>query len=104
MCNYEHDPLSLLELDKNVEKCIDSHFFLIACTDDFYGPGCVQTCGECLDNDLCDKINGECPNGCQPGFQGQTCKEGKKSIIMIQFFSKMDSFHLSNISINKSFL
>lgn len=41
-----------------------------------YGPGCSLTCGACINNTPCHHINGNCLEGCGPGFKGQKCDEG----------------------------
>ena len=40
-----------------------------ACSDGSYGLGCMSACGNCSPGDVCDKVNGACPHGCQPGFR-----------------------------------
>ena len=42
---------------------------------------CTSACGNCLHGDVCDKVNGTCPNGCQPGFvpSDPLCNEGKRN-------------------------
>ncbi|KAK7102425.1 hypothetical protein V1264_020644 [Littorina saxatilis] len=61
----------------------DGQFFFInicevqvwGCRDDLYGADCVEQCGQCADNDTCSAVSGQCPDGCQPGWQGDTCKQ-----------------------------
>ena len=50
-----------------------------ACSDGSYGLDCMSTCGNCSQGDVCDKVNGVCPGGCQPGFDPTDglCKERK---------------------------
>lgn len=50
---------------------------LIACDSHFYGENCSMPCGNCLESEQCQHINGTCMNGCASGYQGPTCKEGK---------------------------
>ena len=49
------------------------------CASGMYGPNCVNTCGQCL-NSACNPISGSCANGCNAGYEGATCKQGKTNI------------------------
>jgi hypothetical protein len=50
---------------------------LIECMLGKFGQGCEENCPlNCYDNE-CDYINGNCVEGCKPGFQGNKCKESK---------------------------
>ena len=49
---------------------------LIACDEEHYGQNCNETCGKCVD--VCYKDNGTCPNGCEAGYEGSLCKDGKE--------------------------
>lgn len=53
----------------------DSCFFL-ACLHGTYGQNCAMTCGNCLENQTCDNVNGTCTNGCDEGFKDDFCKSG----------------------------
>ncbi|GFO41460.1 receptor-type tyrosine-protein phosphatase kappa, partial [Plakobranchus ocellatus] len=33
-----------------------------------YGENCAMPCGKCLNGTMCDRFNGHCKLGCQPGF------------------------------------
>ena len=46
------------------------------CDGNTYGQNCTQTCGLCINGEQCDAVNGQCPNGCQPGFQPPLCSSG----------------------------
>lgn len=48
-------------------------YFFLVCTDGFYGSECKTVCGPCKDNDVCDKVSGRCPNGCQIHWTGDRC-------------------------------
>ena len=45
------------------------------CLDGNYGLACTQTCGNCKENDICNKPDGVCPTGCTPGYYGGICKD-----------------------------
>lgn len=51
-------------------------FLPLACMHGYYGKNCTKTCGHCLNNDICDNINGTCTNGCNEGFKGDLCIRG----------------------------
>ena len=55
-------------------------FQLPACSDGSYGLNCMSPCGKCSQGDVCDKINGTCPGGCQPGFDSSDpfCQKSKQ--------------------------
>ncbi|XP_070201019.1 scavenger receptor class F member 1-like [Littorina saxatilis] len=45
------------------------------CRDGLYGAECVEKCENCKGSDPCSAVSGHCPHGCQPGWQGDTCKQ-----------------------------
>ena len=51
-------------------------FVVIVCDQGTFGEDCNDACGNCLDNDGCNHINGTCLTGCKPGFQGSLCQKG----------------------------
>lgn len=54
--------------------------FVLVCFDHYYGTDCNTPCGHCINNDVCDKGTGSCPNGCQNHWKGERC-EGKYEIL-----------------------
>ena len=44
-----------------------------------YGAECGQTCTvHCAgEGKPCDHISGQCTNGCEPGYTGERCTQGK---------------------------
>ncbi|KAF4525110.1 hypothetical protein B566_EDAN006333, partial [Ephemera danica] len=51
-----------------------SSFNAMKCDVGYYGIGCWRKCSEkCKDEETCDSINGQCPNGCEEGFIGEKC-------------------------------
>ena len=46
------------------------------CAKGYYGDGCSEVCGHCVDQNDCHHINGTCFNGCKEGYMGNLCKTG----------------------------
>lgn len=42
-----------------------------------YGNNCSMRCGHCLESEKCHHINGTCINGCDSGYEGSICMEGR---------------------------
>jgi hypothetical protein len=47
------------------------------CDGRLYGENCSIPCGMCLNMSQCQHINGSCLDGCDSGFQGDNCTQGK---------------------------
>ena len=47
------------------------------CGNGTFGQDCSESCGTCLREEQCHHVNGICMNGCDRGFQGNKCTEGK---------------------------
>lgn len=46
----------------------------VACPDSRYGYNCQQECGvNCEVPYRCDRVTGQCQEGCQVGWKGATC-------------------------------
>ncbi|XP_056003593.1 multiple epidermal growth factor-like domains protein 6 [Ostrea edulis] len=59
----------------NVEALIESCLGLYAaCSPQYYGELCKETCGSCRDGMTCNHVDGTCTNGCDVGFYGEECK------------------------------
>ena len=43
-----------------------------------YGENCANDCGSCKTGDVCDGTSGDCPDGCQDGYQEPLCVAGKR--------------------------
>lgn len=41
-----------------------------------YGENCTKTCGNCLNKETCNNVNGTCTDGCSEGFTGDLCTTG----------------------------
>ena len=56
-------------------------FFSIVseCGVGYYGEGCTEECSlHCTGlNNTCHHVNGTCDLGCNPGYQGHLCNQGK---------------------------
>ena len=55
-------------------------FVFVACSGT-WGVGCANTCGVCLSG-TCDPVDGSCTGGCQDGYTGNNCNQGKYEIFM----------------------
>lgn len=55
----------------NLMKQID-----LACPNGYFGRMCLETCGKCLADQICNNVNGTCMDGCNKGFKGNLCKKG----------------------------
>ena len=53
-----------------------NNFFFKECAKGYYGNGCSEVCGHCVDQNGCHHINGSCLNGCKEGYMGDLCKTG----------------------------
>ena len=47
------------------------------CEYGYYGTDCKQACGSCSGAAQCDRVTGECANGCMPGYYSVLCDIGK---------------------------
>lgn len=47
------------------------------CTGPMYGQNCNLSCGHCIMSEQCHHINGTCMSGCDIGYHGLHCTEGK---------------------------
>lgn len=54
-------------------------------------------CGHCHKSEQCHHINGKCMNGCDSGYQGSICMEGK---ICIDVASELNLKVPINVTIN----
>ena len=62
---------------------IKSLIFVTACTSGRYGQDCTEMCGNCAGGAVCDHVDGTCSVGCDPGWQGGTCKQGQLAKLII---------------------
>lgn len=46
--------------------------------DGYFGVNCFAKCGNCKDGELCNKTDGNCTSGCQPGWLPPLCIESKQ--------------------------
>lgn len=49
-------------------------FLHLACLQGHFGPDCADRCTDTCDG--CNKFNGTCDSGCNPGWQGLECQNG----------------------------
>ena len=52
----------------------DSDDVCVSCGEGTWGVGCSEQC-HCRDQDVCDHMNGTCPNGCADVYTGATCQQ-----------------------------
>ena len=62
------------------------------CLNNYYGQNCAENCNEhhCSAGTVCSKSDGICPQGCDPGYTGDACIDGK--IINFKFKSTKSMF------------
>lgn len=48
----------------------------LACPNGYFGRKCLETCGKCLADQICNNVNGACMDSCNKGFKGNLCKKG----------------------------
>ena len=53
-----------------------------ACKGRRYGPDCNETCGQCADDEECNKTTGHC-TACKPGWTLPRCQERKSKEVFI---------------------
>lgn len=50
---------------------------VLACEKGTFGYDCLNNCsGNCLNDSLCNKQNGHCDRGCNPGYTNTDCSKG----------------------------
>lgn len=50
----------------------------VECPSGHFGLDCKERCSRyCTYNDPCDHVSGICPSGCQDGYMGTYCNNGK---------------------------
>ncbi|WAQ98172.1 MEGF6-like protein, partial [Mya arenaria] len=55
------------------EFAISIFHTMLGCQNGTFGENCNMTCGACKDNVPCNIATGACPDGCESGYQGDTC-------------------------------
>lgn len=68
-------PISNISVKQCFSNLVNALF--VACRFGFHGEDCALKCGHCLESEPCDYVNGSCPRGCQDGFKGDRCSNGK---------------------------
>lgn len=61
--------------------CIFVLFCFIECDIGYFGYNCAESCGHCIDQVQCSRVDGACPTGCSAGFSGRLCQKGDKRLI-----------------------
>ena len=52
------------------------------CSENTYGMGCKESCGNCTNREQCHHIDGECQFGCDTGSYGGKCDQGIQCCIL----------------------
>lgn len=56
---------------------------LLECPFGKYGIGCAYNCSmTCIEQYTCEGTTGKCVGGCQPGWKGVQCDQGKVTVVM----------------------
>lgn len=56
------------------------------CSPGNFGIDCKRICsGNCMSNEPCDHVSGGCKSGCQDGYFGKLCIDGKRSKLPILY-------------------
>ena len=50
---------------------------VLECNNGTFGQHCTELCGNCFQSEPCHHVNGTCRNGCDEGYQEDTCTEGR---------------------------
>ena len=64
------------------------------CDGNTFGQDCADACGKCVNGEQCHYINGTCLNGCDRGFQGLECNQGKTFSFLADYYIGNLSFHI----------
>ena len=59
------------------------YYYVPACPDFTYGMDCKGLCGACLNGVPCNKVDGSCPSGCEPGLQSPMCVDGELKYVFV---------------------
>lgn len=51
-------------------------FWILECDLNMFGKNCRSNCGYCVNNEMCNYIDGKCINGCVNGFYWLKCNIG----------------------------
>ena len=57
-----------------------------ACPAETFGRNCVSRCGNCFQGVACRNTNGQCEDGCEPGYKEPTCKIGASNCLFVCLF------------------
>lgn len=68
-CSGSND-INICQIAKQYDNVVD----FVECADGFYNKNCSGICGVCVNDEVCEKTNGICENGCKTNFQGPLCQ------------------------------
>ena len=66
----------------------------LECKDGFYNSTCGAHCGQCLNREICNKVNGTCPSGCNLNFQSPLCQGNCSNLVLITLLLGMNFIFL----------
>ena len=72
-----HVQEDVIQVGKKIPVHNVSPLYYIECSSNTYGVNCSMSCGNCYEGDTCNHLNGTCAGGCDPGWQEDTCLQGK---------------------------
>ena len=75
----------------------------LGCISDYYGENCSRKCGYCLDNETCHHINGNCEQGCNPGYIAPLCSKGNHYYSLLRLTSSMQHIWKRMLCLKKSY-
>lgn len=80
---YRHSS-NVFNLDLLSGSNVIQSVFLTECQKWWFGDKCGQKCkGHCRDNSTCNHVTGQCDEGCDPGWTGTRCDDGRFNIFSI---------------------
>lgn len=67
------------ESNFNRLQAFNTGTYLIGCPSGYYGNACIFKCGFCAPGTTCNITDGTCDHGCELGYTGLRCLDGKLS-------------------------
>lgn len=77
MDDSAHNKANWYSLVAHVNILNRTHLLAECQYNSYYGAGCPNECGHCLNGEKCDPVTGTCNNGCEAGYTTMMCKKGK---------------------------
>ncbi|XP_076448634.1 uncharacterized protein LOC143285262 [Babylonia areolata] len=61
-------------------RTVQYHTPAAECPRYLYGQDCGQHCGHCKNDDVCNVVTGNCPDGCDDGYDGLRCDTCERNL------------------------